>query len=233
MSNDYILIFDSGSGGEYVLDICRAILPSEKFVFYKDAHNCPYGDKSFNNLKRIFFDTLRRLSIKYNFKAVVIACNTMSSMFGDRLKHSKMFKKVFLITPQVSRKILSQKTLIIATSNTCRYNKKLLSFRKNRNLTILPLPSFARDIDNARYSGHYTVLQRDINSFLSPYISARIKNVVLGCTHYNYILPQIENALGPVKFYENSPSIVLKLKKYLEANSLLSTSGEVIILESI
>ena len=72
-------VFDSGIGGVTVLKELLKILPHEKFIYYSDSLNNPYGDKSFDELKKIVFKVVDTL-IEKNCKIIVIACNTASTL---------------------------------------------------------------------------------------------------------------------------------------------------------
>lgn len=231
MKNGYVLIYDSGNGGQYVLDLFRKLLPNEHYLLFKDTSNCPYGNKSREELKKIFFSNIYKLSKKYPLKVIVIACNTLSSMFGHILLRQTFLPKIFLIKPIINSKMLTEHTLLMATENTCKYNRDIMRFRQNPHLHILSLASFAKDIDDN--IGNISSLEREVHELLSPYLDFDIKNVVIGCTHYNYLRKIIKNAVKNVEIYEKSQFIVQKTIKYLIDNDLLSNKKKVKILQKI
>lgn len=84
--SEYILVFDSGGGGKFVLSELKKVLPQENFLLFCDEFNCPYGNKSLSTLKKIVLTNLKKLLENYQIKIVVIACNTIGSMFKKEIK---------------------------------------------------------------------------------------------------------------------------------------------------
>lgn len=231
MPEDYILIYDSGNGGQYVLQIFKKLMPNENYLLFKDIKHCPYGNKTKRELESIFFSNIAKLNNKYNIKVIVIACNTMSSMFGERLKRHKNLPKVFLVLPIINKTILQSKTLLLATENTCKYNLSIIKNNINKNLYILPLPSFAKEIDDNLSNA--LKLKERVNAILEPYKTCHIKNVILGCTHYNYIKKHIEDSLGEVQFWEKSEIVAKEVSQYLRKYDLSSSAKKFIELYEI
>lgn len=232
---EYILVFDSGGGGKFVLEELKKVLPQENFLLFCDEYNCPYGNKTFATLKKIVLENLSKLLEAYRIKIVVIACNTISSMFKEDIKkivkrhfdlnkHKKnikdklFYKKhcpVLFVEPQLNYNILQNPTLILGTSNTIKYNKKVRLYRQNAHLFVQGFGSLAHKIDNAK--GDFSHIKNTINRHLSKFKKRNIKNVVLACTHYNLIKKEIKSVLGEdIKFFENSRKTALKTQKIVE-----------------
>ena len=76
---DYIAVFDSGVGGISVLRHLRRQLPGERFVYYGDSANAPYGSRPTEEVRALTLTAVERLKAEYPLKALVIACNTATA----------------------------------------------------------------------------------------------------------------------------------------------------------
>lgn len=242
----YILVIDSGNGGKFTLKQLRLVLPNEKFIYLEDDKNCPYGKKSKQKLNKISQNLVKNMLKAYPIKMIILACNTLSSCCYKNIK-SKYNLPILAVTPFV--KDFKKPTLILCTYSTKKYNKTLKSYAENNNVNILAFKDLAKKIDEN--IENLSVLQPYLDKNLKKYAKMHIRRVVLGCTHYNLIKNQIENALienslinnankyrklktkAPIPivltnksqkviFYENSKIVAFKALKTLKALSILS-----------
>lgn len=215
-----VFVFDSGSGGEFVTRELLRELPNENFVLFKDTQHCPYGTKSKRKLWHIVHKILAVATKVVRPKAVVVACNTASSLFEDKIRKKCADIPVFFVTPLINEKILSQKTLILATTRTAKCNKQIANAKQNPNCIVLGFDDLAKKIDLARLSSQAKAdLKLYLLNKLSKYKTYGIKNVVLACTHYTYIKKPLREILGEVKFFEKSKIVAKELKYFLQSNS--------------
>lgn len=215
-----VFVFDSGSGGEFVTRELLRELPNENFVLFKDTQHCPYGTKSKRKLWHIVHKILAVATKVVRPKAIVVACNTASSLFEDKIRKKCADIPVFFVTPLINEKILSQKTLILATTRTAKCNKQIANAKQNQNCIVLGFDDLAKKIDLARLSLQAKAdLKLYLLNKLSKYKTYGIKNVVLACTHYTYIKKQLREILGEVKFFEKSKIVAKELKYFLQSNS--------------
>ncbi|MGN0798718.1 MAG: glutamate racemase [Christensenellales bacterium] len=212
-----IFVFDSGSGGEFVTKELLRALPQENFVLYKDVKNCPYSTKSKIKLWHIACKILKTATKVLSPKAIVVACNTMSSLFENRIRKKFGTIPIFFVTPMITNKILSKKTLVLATTRTVSCNKEVLSAKSNKNCIVVGFDNLAKMIDLAKDSPKVDAdIKLLLLNSLSKYKIFGIKNIVLGCTHYSYIKKHLKEIFGNVKFYEKSKIIAQELKDYLQ-----------------
>ena len=132
-------VFDSGIGGVTVLKELLKILPREKFIYYSDSLNNPYGDKSFDELKKIVFKVVDTL-IEKNCKIIVIACNTASTLSAClREKYSTPIVAIEPAYKMIYDNDFSEKTLVMATKATINSDKFQQLYHKydNHNTTLL------------------------------------------------------------------------------------------------
>lgn len=218
MEKEYILVMDSGVGGLWTLEKLKECLPNENFLYFMDKLHAPYGNKSKKKLWQIVNANLRKLIRIFKIKLVVLACNTISSLLFDDLKETYFYLPIIKIDPYVEPSFFDSKsTLVLATKNTIKHNKNLQKYKTNKDVFLKGYGTLAKKIDNA--CGNYQKLQTYLNKSLKIYQSRKIYNVVLGCTHYNFIKQQISNIFGDVKFFENSDKVAIDAKNMLRATN--------------
>lgn len=235
MEKQWILVLDSGNGGRYTLSKLKQVMPNENYIFYMDKLHCPYGAKTKLHLKHIAFDIVKKITKKFNIKLIVIACNTMASVAYDFLCERFVQIPIVAVTPCINSKVISKPTLILSTKVTAKYNENIKAVKHLKHIYIKSFTNLAKKIDNA--NENYGLLQNYLNKKLKRYRNKFLDNVVLGCTHFAYIKPQIKNALkANVEFFENSEAVAHKAKKLLKSVGKCSRSkkpGTVLELYSI
>ena len=222
MKNSYILVLDSGNGGEYTLNEIKKILPNENFIMFKDTRNSPYGNKNKRKLLTLTINNIESILQNYNIKLVVIACNTLSTTILNELKeyfNNICFVGVF---PSVEEAVNSNKeTLVLSTKSTLKLGKIDKNHKNNPKIRFYAFKHLAKMIDE--HMNNLDYLLPYLNKKLRKY--KNVKNVVLGCTHYNYIKPQLKKVLNnDIVFYENSFFTAKKVERLLKALSLKSKS---------
>lgn len=217
-------VFDSGIGGITVLKEIIKLLPKENYIYYSDSKNNPYGDKSDNEVIDICDNIVKKL-IEKNCKVIVIACNTASAKAADYLRNKYNNVPIIAIEPaykMVHDYAYSEPTLIMATKGTIESEKFNLLYNKyNNNKTqILPCVGLANIIENKDEEKIKEYLRENLIQY-----KGKIKNVVLGCTHYPLIQKEIKDILGEdIVFFNGAPNLakhlveVLKEKELLEIN---------------
>lgn len=211
--NSYILVYDSGNGGKFVLSKLKKRLPFEKFILFRDIYFCPYGDKTKSNLKKNTTKILDYLTKMYKIKMIIIACNTISSLFKSYILKRYSNYIILFVNPYLNEKILLKKTLVIATKNTIKYNSLLKKFSNNKNLFLVGFNDLAKKIDDN--INNLGTLLPQIYTKIEPYVKLDIQNVVVGCTHYNYIIFLLKQIFPKAKFFESSSNVALLAKKLL------------------
>lgn len=226
-------VFDSGIGGITVLKEIIKLLPKENYVYYSDSKNNPYGDKSDNEVIDICDNIVKKL-IDKNCKAIVIACNTASAKAADYLRNKYNNVPIIAIEPaykMVHDYAYSEPTLIMATKGTIESEKFSLLYNKyNNNKTqILPCVGLANIIENKDEEKIKEYLRENLMQY-----KGKIKNVVLGCTHYPLIQKEIKDILGDnIVFFNGAPNLAKYLVEVLEEKELLEINeGDVQFIDS-
>ncbi len=231
---------DSGVGGISVLREAVRVLPGEDFVYFGDSANAPYGTKSPSEIKELTFRAVDRL-MEYQIKALVVACNTATSaaIKDLRLKYPKM--PIIGIEPAVKPAVVCSRggrIIVMATPMTIIQPKfrELVNIYENE-ADIVPLAceglmEFVEEgvSDKERLMEYF-------DETLGPVLSDDTESIVLGCTHYPFLIKELREYLGdrPIMLIDGSKGTSSQLKQRLADCDLLRDDdhkGEVTMLNS-
>ena len=225
-------IFDSGIGGVTVFKEILKILPHEKYLYYSDSKNNPYGNKTNEELFEIC-DNIIKFLLENNCKTIVIACNTASCKVSYKLREKYKYIPIIAIEPaykMVYDYSYNEPTLVMATKGTIESERfKLLYEKYNNNKTyLIPCVGLADMIEKGQLSEIKTYLEKNISQY-----RGKIRNVVLGCTHYPLIKSEIQEVLGDIKFFYGAENLAKHLKDILQENNLLEkNTGKIQFIDS-
>lgn len=220
-------LLDSGLGGIGVLGEALRQLPNEDYVYYGDTANAPYGDKAPEEVLGLVHQAVERL-IELRCKAIVIACNTATSVSAGKLRQELDLP---IIGMEPALKPASQlpgggKILVMATRVTLALPKfQALMAQYGRDAVPVPCPGLMECVERGELEGpKVTALLRQL---LGPWLSQPIKAVVLGCTHYPFLRKTIA-ALFPAgtPLIDGNAGSVRQLRRRLEEQNLLSDRQE-------
>ncbi len=230
--NEAIGIFDSGIGGVTVLREILKVLPNENYVYYSDSRNNPYGDKSNEQINELC-EHIVKIFIKQKCKAIVIACNTASAKSAQYLRNRYRDMSFIAIEPaykMVHDYAYNEPTLVMATKGTIESEKFNFLYQKydNHKTILLPCVGLADIIEEGN--------EDKIKAYLKEHLEqhrGKVKNVVLGCTHYPLIQEEIQEVLGQVTFFNGAPYLAQHLKEVLEEKDLVNNQGKEGIIQFI
>ena len=178
MVNKPIGIFDSGIGGVTVLKEIMKIIPNEKFIYFSDSKNNPYGDKKDSEIKTRC-DEITKFLLEKGCKSIVIACNTASARAASFLREK--YKDIPIIAIEPAYKMVydyayEKTTLVMATKGTIESEKFNLLYHKYNNYKtyILPCVGLADIIEE----GNKEELIKYLNKNIGIY-KGKVENVVL------------------------------------------------------
>lgn len=225
MDNRPIGIFDSGVGGLTVTSRVINELPNEEIVYFGDTARVPYGSKSKETITKFAKQDIRFL-LSRNVKAVVIACNTVSSNSLEELKETFDVPIFGVVKPGAAEaaKITKNNNVgIIATAATVRseaYKKEILKIKKDVNVYSKACPLFVPLAEEGWVYDEITHLTA--KKYISELIEKNIDTIVLGCTHYPLLRKCINDTVGPkVVLIDPAYETALVLKDYLIKNDML------------
>ena len=199
VNRDYILVFDSGVGGVSVLRHLRRMMPRERYLYYGDNANAPYGVRSTQEVRRLPLAAAEHLLSRYPAKALVVACNTATSAAIGLLREKYPNLVVIGIEPAfkpAADRFPTGHIGIMATNVTLRERKlQELMARCGEKCTVscIPAPGLVELVEAGKGNGpEAEALLRPI---LEPYVG-KLDALVLGCTHYPFARQAIARILG-------------------------------------
>lgn len=225
-TNFPIGVFDSGIGGTSIWKEITSLLPFENTLYLSDSKNAPYGDKPADEIRALAVKNTEFL-LKQNCKLIVVACNTATTNAIDYLRAN--YSVPFIgIEPAIKPAALKTKTNkigILATKGTLNSSLFEKTSRKiDQNIIVKETIGTglvelieAGKIDSAE-------MHALLYSYITPLLKEQIDCLVLGCTHYPYLIPKIREIAGNTLQIIDSGQAVAKqtkaiLKKFSLANS--------------
>ncbi|MDI5893682.1 MULTISPECIES: glutamate racemase [Flavobacterium] len=195
-NNQPIGIFDSGIGGTSIWKAIHQLLPNEKTIYLADSKNAPYGQKSKQEIIALSMKNTDFL-LEMNCKLIVVACNTATTNAIQELR-AKYDVPIIGIEPAIKPAVTHSKTQIIGilatkgTLNSELFNKTTEKYQDTKIIEQVG-HGLVQLIENGDIdSPEMTEL---LHSYLTPMIEANIDYLVLGCSHYPYLIPQIKKIL--------------------------------------
>lgn len=234
--HDYIAVFDSGVGGISVLRHLVRILPGERFVYYGDSANAPYGSRSTQEVRALTLAAVGKLLAEYPLKALVIACNTATAAAVNDVRAAHPELIVVGIEPAL--KVAADhfpggRVGVLATEVTLREEKfDTLLHRFDENVTIskIPAPGLVELVEHGKVDAPET--EALLRKVLGPYLG-KLDAVVLGCTHYPFARNAIRRVLGDdVVLLDGGEGTARETRRRLEQAGLLENGGGEVILRN-
>lgn len=225
MSKQPIGIFDSGVGGTSIWKAIHTLLPNENTIYLADSKYAPYGPKGKDRVTELSIKNTDFL-IKNDCKLIVVACNTATTNAIDYLRQT--YNIPFIgIEPAIKPAALQTETKavgILATKGTL--SSALFSKTSNifaNNITVIEQvgDGIVQLIESGKlYSDEMKSL---LKTHLQPMLKANIDYLVLGCTHYPYLIPLLLELLPKhVKIIDSGDAVARQTKAVLEQHNLLS-----------
>lgn len=226
MNNQPIGFFDSGLGGLSVLSLAMKRLPDERFLYLGDSLNAPYGTKCIHEVLALTEVAVHRLASQ-GIKALVIACNTATSAALETLKKKYDFP-IIGVEPdlELASKIRQNGLiLVLATPLTLESQKYRNLYKKFGDHTVsLPCPGLMEFVEHEELDS--PKLDQYLHDLLSPYHETQIDTVVLGCTHYFFLMNAIKRQLpNSVRIIDSNDRTTSQLIIKLIDNDLLAQPG--------
>ncbi len=223
--NAPIGVFDSGLGGLTVVRQLRRRLPSEEILYLGDLAHLPYGTKSTDEIRSRSLKCAHFLLTK-KIKALVIACNSASSVAFKLLSETLSIPVLDVITPAVEealRVTRHHRIGVIATHATIEsgsYSKSLTARSSEAEYFLRPCPLFVSLAEEGWWDGPVALGAAKI--YLTPIKQKNIDTLILGCTHYPLLQKVIGKVMGPkVRLVDSALPTALRLKALLKERKLL------------
>lgn len=223
-------VFDSGVGGLSVVNSIRNILPNESIIYFADQANVPYGSRPLTEIQSIS-EKITRYLLNEGVKLIVVACNTASAAALYNLRR-KFYDIPFVgMEPAIkpaAEKSLAGKVGVLATPATFQgslYSTLVERFSKDVTIFEDSCPGLVNQIENGDLKTSKTLAI--LSSALQPMINEGIDLVVLGCTHYPFVIPEIQKIIGDdIEVIDPSPAVARQTRRLLEQHDLLHPAPE-------
>ncbi|PIF00413.1 MAG: glutamate racemase [Maribacter sp.] len=227
MADHPIGIFDSGVGGTSIWKEINALLPHESTIYLADSKNAPYGDRTKEEIVQLSIKNTEIL-LGEGCKLIVVACNTATTNGIDYLRSH--YQVPFIgIEPAIKPAALqskSRKIGVLATKgtlssllfhSTAGNHAEGIRIFEQVGTGLVPL------IESGKASSPET--RALLEEYLDPMVSAGIDCLVLGCTHYPYLIPLLKKILpAHIKIIDSGEAVARQTKAVLMRNGLLSNS---------
>lgn len=219
-------VFDSGLGGLSVLAEIRRLLPQESLIYVADSAHVPYGEKTAAQI----IDRSLLLSgflLDQNVKALVVACNTATAAAIQVLRERWPNLIVVGMEPAVKPAAAlskSGKIGVLATTGTLRSAKfAALLQRYSDQVEVLtqPCPGLVEQIEAGQLDSPDTL--QLLEQYTQPLLAAGCDSLILGCTHYPFVRPALQQLVGDqVALIDTGTAVARHLRQRLEQQELLN-----------
>ena len=214
MNDGYIALIDSGIGGVSLLLELIKILPNERFLYFGDNKNAPYGNKNKRQLLDLTLSNVDYIK-RYNVKVLVVACNTLSANFLNEIKAYSNLPTFGVFPPVEKAVLMGGRTLLLATNLTSE------KYKFYKNIDVVGLNDLASKIESNIFSldnlNIYDVLEQ------SKFIDKKFyyNTVILGCTHYFFVKNKIFDHFRPRNILRGETFASLQIKSFLKSQKSL------------
>ncbi|OGU55716.1 MAG: glutamate racemase [Ignavibacteria bacterium RBG_13_36_8] len=212
-------VFDSGVGGLTVWRELIKMLPHENTIYFADSKNCPYGSKKLKEIRELTFAIVKFLLSK-KCKLILIACNSISASIINELR--KVYPDVPFVGMEPAIKVAASLTDtknigVLATEATVNgelYNKTKQIIPEEININVQIGHSLVELVEAGELESQEVsdTLKKYINSFLNN----AVDNVVLGCTHYPFLIDKMKEISGnKINYIDPAQAVIKQVERLL------------------
>lgn len=217
-------VFDSGVGGITFLKQAKELLKNEDFIYYADQKHAPYGTKTKDEVIKYVFEAVEFIE-KHKIKALVIACNTATSVAASLLRERYQFP-IIGMEPAVKPALKldhSHRILVLATPLTIKEKKldDLINREDARaRVDLLAMPELVNFAENRVFEPE--IIIKYLKSQFNKYNFEDYKSIILGCTHFPFYKKIIEEVVPKhIIVMDGNSGTANQLKRVLVQNGLL------------
>lgn len=225
MNNSPIGIFDSGMGGLSVWRHIRAAMPGESLLYYADAANCPYGDRSHEEIRGYVEDAVG-LMLRWGVKMIVVACNTATAAAIKYLREKYPDMPFVGMEPAVKPAALGSKSGVIgvlATRSSLdggHFRRTAAEFADKVKILTAVGEGWVGIVESGQESSPEAL--EAVRKVVGPILEGGADSIVLGCTHYPFLAGAIGEVIGnrDVRIIDSAPAIVRRVGELLLQNGI-------------
>lgn len=220
-NNNPIGVYDSGFGGLSVWRALYGALRNESLVYLGDGKNCPYGDRSREEIAQFADEAVRRL-LDEGAKLIVVACNTATAMAINELRERYPDTPFVGLEPAVKPACLSTRTGKVGVLATARslegdhFRRTAAKYADRAEIFAAVGEGFVEIVERSAEQEPST---RDVVSrAVEPLLEKGIDKLVLGCTHYPFLLPVIREVVGDmdVEIIDSGEAVERRVEQLLD-----------------
>ena len=219
-------VFDSGIGGLSVLRAIQAVLPSLPVIYLADQAHVPYGPRPMREVQA-FSQAITRYLLDQDAALIVVACNTASAAALHELRQAFPTTPFVGMEPAVKPAAQSTRSGVVgvlatpATFGGALYTATVARFASDVTILQDTCPGLVAEIESGQPDSPrvYNIL----NNALQPMLAQGIDTIVLGCTHYPFVIPTIVQIAGPeIEVIDPAPAVALQVERLLRPRSPLA-----------
>lgn len=218
-------VFDSGIGGLSVLHEIHRLLPRENLIYVGDSEHAPYGDRSAQHV-RDRSQEIAAFLLDQGVKALVIACNTATAEAASVLRET-LDIPVIGMEPAIKPAAQLSKSGVIGVLATRRTidSERLLGlterYAQDKKVLAQACPGLVEQVESGELTGETT--ETLLKQYIEPLLYQGADALILGCTHYPFLLPAIRQITGnKIEILETGLPVATQLKRILEQNLLIN-----------
>lgn len=213
-------VFDSGVGGLSVLREIRALVPTSDLIYVADSGHCPYGTKSYAEI-RARADAIADFLVERGAQAVVVACNTATAAAIDHLRSRIRSVPIVGMEPAIKPAAAATRSGVVgvlatgATLGGERFAGLAERFSDGIELLTQACPGLVEQVEAGDLDGPVT---RDLlRRYAMPLLARRADTLVLGCTHYPFLRPALRDLCGPaITLIDTGAAVARQTARVLE-----------------
>ena len=221
---------DSGLGGLSVLREAIKLMPKEDFIYYGDSLHAPYGVKPQAEIRDLTFAVVEKL-LDMGIKGLAVACNTATSAAVRLLRNTYPELPIVGIEPAVKPAVTEShggRILVMATPMTLKQEKfqnLLAKYREQADIVPVQCDGLMEFVEHGDLDGQE--LDDYFAEKLSPVLTDDTESIVLGCTHYPFLLPVFRQVIGErgVAVVDPSPAVGRRVGQLLDQYDLRAEKG--------
>jgi len=227
--------FDSGVGGLSILKHCIEVNPDYDYIYFGDSAHCPWGSKPFS----FIMGQSRQITeflIGEGCELVVVACNsaTVNAISNLRKEYHIPFVGVEPgVKPAASNSATKKIAVLLtkAASQGTRFFDLVDKFAEGVEVLTFPAPGLVEFVEDGKLDG--SEVEQALRVILQPVIDSGVDQLVLGCTHYPFLLPAISRILPPsINIIDTGLPVAKRLKADLEIKKISKGSGKISLFTS-
>lgn len=217
-------IFDSGVGGTSIAKEIHQLLPHENIIYLADSKNAPYGTKSREDIIALSIKNTEQL-ITHGVKVIVVACNTATTNAIDvlREKYTLPFIGIEPAIKPAAIKTINKKIGILATKGTLASElfSKTTEKYVSDNIQVIQVEGkgIVEAIEKNEHNSPDFII--NLHHQLEVFKREKIDCLVLGCTHYPYIIRETQRILPGVKIIDSGYAVAKQVRRVLYDTGLL------------